>query len=725
MMPSRSRKHLTALLLAAATLVAPGRLLAQTPGADEPKPELTAATSEFDLASGDFVATGDARITYQGILLTADEIRLNPRTYRATAKGNVVISGQGVRLVGKSGTFDFRERRVVVDDFRAGSPPWLASAERAEGTLDALMLFKPRLFVGEPTRTGPVLRADTGTILAQQRVQFDNPVVALGERRGVPLPDVNRLLADPGVRARVRVGYKGDVGAYLRPEVTLPLNDSLSFVGGLEIFSRRGVLVAPGADYQGATESGTYSGSLRSGWIHDFGGTERRGRDLQGGPIERERGLVGLRHKQSWGEDQYLVADLNHWSDSEVTRDFRWESYRSLPQPDSWVEFGRKTGNHGLFSVFVRTRADDFQPVTQRLPEIRYDLLPGQIGESGFVHKGFLSGAYLRRTYNAPFIFDAFGDSISTESIRFDGYYGIERTFRVSDWASLTPVLGLRSTFDGVVGDDRDELALQRDSYQRALGVVGADLRLHAHAVHAIRSPVWKIDGLRHRVEPLIQYRYQAGSNSLPLRPTGATVEDIPLGLFEGELELDRMRDTDVISRSHLVRAGVHNSFQTRAPGGGSRDLAQLYVGQEYRPSGEEAAIGWNALFSEVRLFPASFLELGWTSRYSHDGGRVLMSNPKIVLKDGRRWRVSLANHYLEGLYNDYVFGGEVFLNEAWSVATRLRYDERGSRWREQTYLLRQTVDNTWRVEYRVTRSEGDTREDSFGFGVAVDLLSF
>jgi hypothetical protein len=101
------------------------------------------------------------------------------------------------------------------------------------------------------------------------------------------------------------------------------------------------------------------------------------------------------------------------------------------------------------------------------------------------------------------------------------------------------------------------------------------------------------------------------------------------------------------------------------------------------------------------------------------------MSNPKIVLKDGRRWRVSLANHYLEGLYNDYVFGGEVFLNEAWSVATRLRYDERGSRWREQTYLLRQTVDNTWRVEYRVTRSEGDTREDSFGFGVAVDLLSF
>lgn len=693
----------------------------------ELRPELKADESNFDVATGDFIATGHAQVTYGDIVLTASEIRLNQKTFLAKAKGNVVITGKGMRLVGSEGSFNLRKRTVEFGDFRVGAPPWFASADKAEGTLDNLTLTNPRVYMGEPAKTSPTLRASSGSLLNQKTAKLDNPVVALGDGFGIPLPDLQRNFVDSGLRGRIKAGYSGDLGLFLRPEVKTPLNETISFVGGVEAYTRRGVMVAPGADYAGATENGTYTGAIRSGWIHDLGGAERRGIDILGRPIDQDRGLALWTHQQEWGNQSYLVSHLAWWSDSEVTRDYRWETYRSLPQPDSWAEFGNKVGNSGLFSVFIRTRADEFQPVVQRLPEIRYDLLPTQLGETGIVQKGFLSGAYLRRTYNDPIFYSALGDGFTQESARLDGYYGLEKTFTLSEWASLTPLTGARYTYDTPTGDQRDLVPGSRNSYTRALGVVGADLRLKAYGTFDVKNEVWGVNGLRHLVEPIVSYRYYGGANSLPLRPTGSGIEETPLGLFESEMELDRMRDTDTVANGHVVRAGVRNALQTRSTTGGSRDLAVLYVGQEYQPSqaGDEAYLPWNSLFAEARLLPASFLEVGWSTRYSNAGGTFVMSNPYLTLKDGRRWRLTLANHYLADLYNDYVLRGEVNLNEAWSTGLRLRYDERGERWRDQTYFLRQTLDNTWRVEYRVTRSEGDAREDSFGFGVTVDLLTF
>lgn len=689
-------------------------------------PELVADTSVIDLETGDFVATGNARATGEGVVITANEIRLNARTNTATARGNVVMTFQNIRFVGHEGSYDFRARSLRIGNFRAGSPPWLVEAESAEGSPENLRLIKPVLHAGEPSRSTPALRASSGSLVDGNRVFLDNPSIGIGGGSVVPLPDaVGRRLERPDFRMQMRFGRSGNLGVFLRPELTIPWTDNLDFVGGIEGFTSRGALVAPGADYRGQTSTGTYEGSLRSGWIHDFGSSKRLGVDILGRDIDRGRGLVEWRHLQDLSNGAYLAANLNWWSDSEVTRDFRPELFGNQPMPDSWAEYGRPVGRHGLFSVFVRMRADDFQPVTQRVPEIRFDLTPSALGETGIVQKGFVSGSYLRRTLNDPTALATFNDTLRAEALRFDAYYGLERPVQLADWATFTPLAGVRYTAEQSVGADRKKLGLPDRSQDRAIAVVGADLRLLAHGAFDTNFPVWDIHGIRHLIEPVVQYRSFLGSGGTPFRDPVSALESYRQGLFEGELELDRMRDTDAVGNANVVRTGLRNTFVTRGADGGSRELLYVYAGQEYRSNDRASADLWQALFTEVRFTPASFLEAGWNARYSHDRGQFTMSNPYIRVRNGRLWSFTVASHYLSGRYDEYSLGGELYLNEVWSTAFRFSYDAQADRWREQAIVLRQILDNRWRIDYSLSRRFGDLRNDEITVGVSAALLRF
>ncbi|HEX2861065.1 MAG TPA: hypothetical protein VHN79_05475, partial [Lacunisphaera sp.] len=63
-----------------------------TAAAQTAQPDITGKDFRYDDATKNVTVTGDARLVYPGLVLTADEINFNSATRTASARGNVVLT---------------------------------------------------------------------------------------------------------------------------------------------------------------------------------------------------------------------------------------------------------------------------------------------------------------------------------------------------------------------------------------------------------------------------------------------------------------------------------------------------------------------------------------------------------------------------------------------------------------------------------------------------------
>jgi len=98
-----------------------------------------------------------------------------------------------------------------------------------------------------------------------------------------------------------------------------------------------------------------------------------------GRPIGERRGFAEWEHQQQLTDNLTLTAQLNYWKDSAILRDFRPEAFFNVQEPDTFAE-SVYTGKNYFVSAFVRYQPNSFQVVQQRLPEVRFDMLPLAVG---------------------------------------------------------------------------------------------------------------------------------------------------------------------------------------------------------------------------------------------------------------------------------------------------------------------------------------------------------
>lgn len=739
--------RLPAVLLAAAVCTAGPLALGQDSAASSPPSQPPAAASRerprlqltardplvIDDASGEVVARGDARVTLGEVLLTADEIRYERASETVTASGQVTVTGGGLRLVAGTARYRIADGSLELDGFRVGRPPFLASGVSASGTLRDLEVRGGVAWIGEPGGVTPSLATERLT-LRDERFGLAGTRARLGTTPLLPLPNLSRPIADPGIRGRVRGGHTDALGAYLRPEITFPISDRLAFQGGIEIFYRRGLLVAPGFRYGTATTESAppllAQGDVETSFIRDNGPV---GTDPYGRAIDRDRFLLAWRHRQALGASTDIAAAFEYWSDVEFTRDFRSERFDLREQPDSTVEIVHQSGPF-VVTLLGRLPADDFQPVIARLPELRADLMPAPVGSTGILQQGFLSTAFLLQDPQSP---TGPGDTSLTlpapgrrSILRAEAGWEFSRPTTLATGVTFTPVAAARAKAEHLV--DGDAFGGDRDR-SVVLGEVGFDLNAAFHRDWEASYPVWGINGLRHVVVPFVEHRWRGSSRSgdrLPfLAETVFITAQPPLDLLDP-------RALELLEAVHVLRYGLDQRLLTRADGFGSRSLARLRLGQDlYLADAPRSAIAFTGhtqvdrrhsdLFADLSLTPASWFDLGIFARIATSGQAVAEFNPRLTLRDGRRWRLDLARHYLDGGYDQYVGEAGYTINEAWRLAGRVRYDADRDRFDEQTYSLLQNVADTWEIEYRVSFFEGDRREGGFGLGIAVQFLRF
>lgn len=697
MPPVRAVRRL--ILLGAALIL--GAVIAS---GQAPQPVLDGENFTLDTATKEAVFTGNARLTYPGVLLTADEIRFNSGTHLATARGDLVLTVGTRRLVADEGTYNTESGHITARNLRVGEFPVYVTGASVEGTLDTLVFTNATVFFRERAAYSPALTATKLTYSKDRIVGAEGLGVGLLGRRFISLPRFEHSLdADFLSYVSAHLGYRGRLGVFAELGFDLPVAEGVKLGADVGLYSARGVMIGPAGSYRRSNADGTVNGFFRSGYISDSG---TRRTDVLGRPVPRDRELLTWEHRQTVGENFTLDGTFNYWSDSEVLRDFRSKEFRLVQEPDSFLEAAYTTDNTSL-SAFARFHPNRYHRVQERLPELRFDLLPSPA----------LLGAYQRLNASAAVLeSDAFGTDPRLRTSRYDAYYGLARPIGPTSWFTFTPVAGGRVThYTDTIG--------ARNDYTRTIGEIGFDTRLLASRTFDYENEIWEINGLRHLVEPRLSYRYapEAARGRAYIPP----IDRRAFSTYLQPLSIGDSRFIDDLSALNTARLSLGNILQTRDAAYGSRNLAALTFAADYDFDPAPGAHGLSDIHTEFALTPAPWLRFEVYHRLDPHRPNTQELNTGLTLVDQEWWSLRLGTHFLKSNYQEYLLAYRRRLNESFDIEALWRYDARNSRINEQSYGVWQRVGQTWAVKYEVSFYDGPRRESSFSLSLEVELLKF
>lgn len=665
-------------------------------------PELRAVDMNTDVATGEAVFTGNAHLAWENALITADEIRYNPKTNVATARGHVTLTRGPRRLLADELRFRVEDETFTIENVRFGQYPFYLTAKHAEGGRDKITASQALVSYGEPYFLAPAVRAGKIIYVPEQTISAESARIGLGTTVPLSLPQFHQSVKEPLLSYMdAHVGYRASLGAHVGLGAQLPVWQGVKLGGGFGYYTKRGLLIGPAGSYDTQWGSQEMTGSFHSGYIHDVG---NRLQDVLGRPIEKDRGYFEWTHHQDVTPDLAVFGQLRYWSDSEIIRDFIPEEFFEVQTPDSFLE-SVYTGKNYTVSLFTRFQPNRYIRVQERLPELRFDLLPTPIGH-GIYERFNASLAVLRE--------DAVADRIARTSNRFDAYYGLTRPISPREWLTLTPVVGGRLTHYTHTVD-------RSGDYTRALGEVGFDANLQMSGVYNYKNERWNIDGIRHLLTPRLSYRYipsaDKGQQAIP------AIDRTVFSTYLQPLDLGDQRNIDELHPTNTLRIGLDNTFQTRDKHYGSRDLLIVNVAADLRSDRMVGESKFSAIQTELAFMPADWLQFDMYQSIDPKDFNVEELNTGIRIVDSNVWSVRFSNRYLAQQIQEYILDGRYQLTEAYQIFTRLHFDARESRFVERTVGLHQNLHNLWSLEYAVSFFSGRRRESNFGFALKINLV--
>lgn len=679
---------------------------ASTPAATA-TPEINADNITTNLQTGETVLKGNARLTDGTLLLLADEIRYDGKTDVATASGHVAFTRGEMRLLADQLIYTRPTDSFSAESIRLGSYPYFIEGFSAAGSRDEITIQRARASYGEPGPWQPTINADAITYAPGQQLRSQNVTVGIGHAQPVPIPRFDHKLGAPLIgTVALTGGFRRSLGLFADGSLHVPVTAGIRLGADLGIYTSRGVMFGPSGRYFDFEHPEQMRGYFRTGFINDHGDKKT---DILGRPIPENRAYAEWQHQHVLAPNLTLNAQLNWWKDSEILRDFRPRAFFPVQEPDTFVESVYAGANY-FVSAFARFQPNRFHRVQERLPEVRFDLLPVAFG-SGFYQRFNASAAVLRE--------DPILTGPTLRSDRLDAYYAIERPIAPTEWLAFTPVAGGRLTHYA----NSDVGGVKKGNYLRLLGEVGADLAVRGSGTFEYKNDQWKIDGLRHLVTPRLSYRY------IPLADKGrAEIPQIDREAFSTYLQplsLGDVRNIDDLHPTNTLRLGIDNTIQTRDPVHGSRDLLVLNVANDFRFRRRPGERDFSEVHAELAVMPARWLQVDVYQSFVPQTFALREFNSGVTIRDARAWSVRLGNNFLQHEIQDYTLDGRRRINERFDALTRLHYDARRRRFNEQSYGIVQNLGNTWLVSYTVSLYSGRRRESGFGFNVQIDTVRF
>ena len=642
---------------------------------------------EWDYAHGLWVGTNGVIVRYGNGVLTADTAEVDENSGDVIADGRVHIQREDQIWVSEHARYNFFTRRIDAEEYRSGQPPMFSFGQGLHlDTTNKVYVATNAIITGDDVmQPGVKVHAKRVEIIPGRRIRAWSAVFYM---EGVPLfyfPYYSRAIGKRSNHFDFLPGYRSSFGPYILNTYSWYLGEDLDGRLHLDYRERRGVGAGPDINYHWGPWG---EGSLRYYYLHDI----NPGLDSSNAPPVHNRERVNFSYQANPTPTLAIKSVVRYQGDTNIVREFFEGEYRQDPQPDTFVEVNKFWNNFSL-DAYTQPRVNNFLETIERLPDARLTGYRQQLGGSPFYYESESSLGYYRHlfaeTNSAP-------TGIDYAAARADTYHQVVLPETFFGWLNVTPRVGgrftyySRSTGPGAIWDDES----------RGVFNTGVEVSFKASRVWpGVSSELLDLDGLRHIVEPSVNYVFVPKPNVLP-----SQLPQFDSGLPSLELlplEFPEYNAIDQIYASDVVRLGLGNKIQTKR-NGAVTDLLKWQIYTDWRL--QQSLAGTNLsrfsdVYSDLAFKPRSWITVESKSRFDVADGVWRMSLTTLTLQPNDIWSWSLGNFYLHtddlssrtglGEGNALLMSTiNARLNEDWGLRAAHYYDARTRNMVEQAYTI-------------------------------------
>jgi hypothetical protein len=631
----------------------------------------------YDVNTGYAKSNGPATITYGDLTIHAGNLEFNQENGDFAAKDKVRITRssdnftwEGAQVHGniKTREFSFNEYRGVLDKLL------MRGKDGTYKQNDANVFKKVSLTTCDLEKPHYHLSATSFTYYPDKTFKATNLVAWAGPIPIFYLPYLSGTL-DQENDLEYKLGYNNKWGAIIG--IGKSWNSKNVFMADDHMKTRFYLdeRTKSGPGLENKTDYTTENSLTRLYMLGRFDrlATKNIENDVWGYPTDYYRGFDineiryrgYLFHRQDFSErvpGLTLQARGELLSDAQMLQDWGKGEYRRNPQSLSYAQLALDS-NYFIVTGYARPKLMDFDTVTERLPELRIDTPRTNLFGSALQYQSSTDIASLNmswRSYDDPQYFSP----SDYDTLRVDSKHFFYLPFNAfNDGLQLTPRAGFDVTHytatsqQAVTAGDLNTLFLADDPYSswRSLGdprgypaqydtLGGSDTRLIGEVGLELSSKfyrtwqdckkdLWllKLDGLRHVVQPYVNYTLTSDPN--------VDREHIPF--FD---------ETDQIAQQHFVQVGVRQRWQTRRNQRiftfASLDAyTNIHIQDGYGIQDRDGALGDIGLRGTLR--PTDFFTVIAEAVADAENNQINFAKTGIQYGDPNDWTVGLGYNYI------------------------------------------------------------------------------
>jgi lipopolysaccharide assembly outer membrane protein LptD (OstA) len=663
---------------------------------------------EYEL-DGLIRATNGVYVRYGTTVLVADQVVFNQQTAEAIADGKVRIQQEGLIWVAEHALYNFETHQLQSEQFRTGKSPVFAFGHGLYGDMTNHVYYATNAFVTAEDMDRPTfkLRAKRLTIIPGKKIVANGATLYAGNVPIFYFPFYSRNLGRQANNFDFVPGYRSSFGPFLLGTYTWFLNEQFDGAIHVDYRERRGFGAGPDVNYKlGRWGTGTFK------YYYLYDQDPQAADNPDSIPHNRQR--VWFSYQSSPATNLYVKSLVRYETDSRVVREFFEGEYRQNPQPNTFVEANRFWNNFNL-DAYVQPRVNDFLQTVERLPDIKLTGYRQQVAATPIYYESESSAGYYRRLFaetNGP----PTGTNYSAG--RADTYHQLVLPETFFGWLRVTPRVGGRFTYYSEASGP----GATTDEVYRGVFNTGAEVSFKASRTWpALQSPFLEVDGLRHIVEPSVNYVYVPTPNAQPPELPQFDYELQSLRLLP--IEFPDYNSIDSIDTQNVLRFGLRNKLQTKRNGAVVNLLNwDIYTDWRLKPLPGQTTFA--DLYSDLVFRPRSWLSWESLTRYNIDGGQFRMALNEVTFQPSSVWSWSVGQYYLQNDFSpppqglgegNNLFTSSLFfhLNENWAFRSSQHFEAQTGRMQEQFYTIYRDL-RSWTAALTFRLRNNATGPDDF-----------
>jgi LPS-assembly protein len=632
----------------------------------------------FDWETQVATATNSVTVSYRGAVLSAEKATIDYKTGEIQAEGQVHLQRQGQLWTGNRIRYNFKTSRMSGEDFRTGQAPLFAEGGVlvADQPAGVYVLANGALTTDDYAKPAYRIRTKTLVVVPGEYVEARHATLLLGHTPVFYFPYFRRSLKDHGNHFSLTPGYRSVDGPYLLTTYNWYWNERLDGALHLDGRVKRGLGAGPDFNWHlPLFGEGTFKGY----YAHD----QDPGLDRFDEEIESDRYRLSFSDFSNPRTNLTVKAVARYQSDSQVVRDFFESEYHKNIQPSTYLELDQSWSNFGL-NLLAQPRVNDFYDTVERLPEVKLTGLRQRIGLTPLFYESESSAGWYQRE---------FADNLTNRfsAVRADTYHQVLLPWTFFNWLNVAPRAGGRFTHYGET-DGEGTILSEAD---RWVFNTGAEVSFKASRVWpGLRNRFLELDGLRHIIQPSVNYAYFPNPSADPSR----------LPQFDYLVPTTRLlpitfpdfNSIDAIESENVIRWGLQNKLQTKRQGQ-IDNLVNWALYLDWRLNPRPGQRTYSNVYSDLDLKPFSWLTLSSQLRFDVNENLWREVNHMVTFTPQDRWSLSLGQRYLRE--NDPLLGPDPGNNlyfsslyfrftDNWGVRMTHRFEANDGTLEEQDYTL-------------------------------------